>query len=136
MRVSWEEYALNLAYAASDRSEDPHRQVGACALSHDNMVLGLGYNGLAAGKEAPASFWEDRDNRRKYMIHAEANCMSLFSKGQCRLMAVTLLPCSYCATTMAAYGIEKVVYGEMYDLDEKALEILDFYGIELTRVNG
>jgi len=54
MRVSWEEYALNLAYAASDRSEDPHRQVGACALSHDNMVLGLGYNGLAAGKEAPA----------------------------------------------------------------------------------
>ena len=56
MRISWEEYALNLAYTASDRSEDPHRAVGACALSHDNMVLGLGYNGLAAGKEAPASF--------------------------------------------------------------------------------
>ena len=136
MRLSWEEYALKLAETAALRSEDSHRTVGACALNSDRMVLGLGYNGLAAGKEAPPLFWEDRDSRRKYMIHAEANCMSLFNKGQCRLMAVTLLPCSYCATTMAAYGIEKVVYGEMYDLDEKALEILDFYGIELTRVNG
>ena len=135
MRISWEEYALNLAYTASDRSEDPHRAVGACALSHDNMVLGLGYNGLAAGKEAPDSFWEDRDDRRKYMIHAEANCMSLFNKGQCRLMAVTLLPCSYCATTIAAYGIKKVVYGEMYEQDEKALEILDFYNVELIRAH-
>jgi dCMP deaminase len=135
MRISWEEYALDLARAASNRSEDPYRQVGACALSQDNMVLGLGYNGLAAGKEAPVSFWEDRDDRRKYMIHAEANCVSLFSKGQCRLMAVTLLPCSYCATTIAAYGIKKVVYGEMYDFDEKALEIFDFYNVELIRLD-
>lgn len=135
MRTSWEEYALSLAYAASERSEDPHRSVGACALSHDNMVLGLGYNGLAAGKEAPASFWEDRDNRRKYMIHAEANCLSLFNKGQCHLMAVTLLPCSYCAATISAYGIKKVIYREMYDLDKKALEIFDFYDVELIRLN-
>ena len=41
-----EEYALELAKAASLRSEDPFVKVGACALNHENMVVGVGYNGL------------------------------------------------------------------------------------------
>ena len=123
MRISWDEYALELAYSASKRSEDPYRQVGACALGVNNMVLGLG-----------DEFWKDRDNRRKYMIHAETNCLSLFKKGESRLIAVTLLPCSSCATAIAAYGIKKVIYSEMYENDKKALEIFDFYNVELERV--
>ena len=50
-RLSWEEYALSLATVASLRSQDPYRKVGACALNSQNMVIGLGYNGLASGKE-------------------------------------------------------------------------------------
>ena len=45
MRPSWGEYALSLAQTAATRSEDPYYKVGACALSADNKVLGLGYNG-------------------------------------------------------------------------------------------
>jgi len=134
MRISWDEYALELAYSASKRSEDPYRQVGACALGVNNMVLGLGYNGLTSGKAVSDEFWKDRDNRRKYMIHAETNCLSLFKNGESRLIAVTLLPCSSCATAIAAYGIKKVIYSEMYENDKKALEIFDFYNVELERV--
>ena len=98
------------------------------------MILGVGYNGLASKKEADSKFWEDRDGRRRFMIHAEANCMSLFNKGQASLLAATLLPCSHCATLIAAYKIPQVVYSEEYDLDLAAKEIFDFYNIELIKI--
>ncbi len=134
-RISWAEYALRVAFTASLRSEDPHRKVGACALNSSNMVVGVGYNGLASGKEVSSAFWEDRDLRRPYMIHAEANCLSLCRKGEVDLLAVTLLPCSYCATLIAAYGVKDVVFGELYEKDEKALEIFDFYRINVFQIN-
>ena len=133
-RISWEEYALKIAYTASLRSEAPHRKVGACALNSNNMVVGVGYNGLASGKEVSDAFWEDRDERRPYMIHAEANCLSLCKKGEVDLLAVTLLPCSYCATLIAAYGVKNVVFSEIYEKDEKALDIFKFYNINVTNI--
>ena len=132
-RPSWEVYALNLAYVAATRSEDL-RQVGACALDHNNRVIGLGYNGLAPGTNVKDSFWEDRDERRRFMIHAETNLMSLFKRGEARLVAVTLLPCGSCATALAGYGVKKVVYGELYNRDQGAIEIFNFYGIELQQL--
>jgi len=135
MRIPWEKYALDLAKTASQRSEDPHMKVGACALNKHNMVLALGYNGLASRKEVDDSFWEDRDLRRPYMIHAEANCLSLVKKGEVKLLAVTLLPCSSCATLIASYNIPKVVYGEVYERDMKSLEIFDFYDIECVKLS-
>jgi dCMP deaminase len=133
-RLTWPEYALQIARAAAGRSEDPHRKVGACALNCDNMVVGVGYNGLASGRTVSDTFWNDRDLRRQYMIHAEANCLSLCKKGDVRLLAVTLLPCSYCATMIAAYGVEEVYYKEVYERDDRALEILDFYGILVKNI--
>ena len=128
--MSWDQYALQLAQTAATRSEDPYFKVGACALGNDNKVLSLGYNGLASGKDVDDAFWDDRDARRPYMIHAEANCLSLFKSGECRLLAVTLLPCSYCATMIAAYKIPNVIYAEIYERDTTALDIFDFYGID------
>tara|TARA_Y100001963_G_scaffold159378_1_gene262803 strand:- start:1087 stop:1494 length:408 start_codon:yes stop_codon:yes gene_type:complete len=133
-RINWDEYALELAKTASRRSEDPYRKVGACALGYDNKVLGLGYNGLAPDKDVGLEFWLDRDTRRPYMIHAEANCLSLFRSGECKLLAVTLLPCSYCATLIAAYKIPKVVYSQEYERDSEAKRIFDFYAIELLKI--
>ena len=134
-RLSWEEYALSLATVASLRSQDPYRKVGACALNSQNMVIGLGYNGLASGKEIDEKvFWNDRDERRKYMIHAETNCLSLCKKGDVKLLAVTLLPCSSCATMIASYNIQRVVYGGEYERDTLAKEIFKFYNIELDKI--
>ena len=133
-RISWEDYALKLACTASERSEDPYKKVGACALDYNNRGLGVGYNGVAAGVCVDPEFWEDRDARRPFMIHAEANCLSLFKAGDCKLLAVTLLPCSACATTIAAYRIPTVVYKEVYDKDQKALEIFDFYNINCVKL--
>ena len=133
-RISWEEYALRIADVASLRSEDPYVKVGACALNKENRVIGVAYNGLSSGKIVDESFWKDRDKRRPFMIHAEANLLSLFSKNECHLIACTLLPCSSCATLIAANGIKKVIYKDIYHHDIKGLEIFDFYNIEHKQI--
>ena len=69
------------------------------------------------------------------MIHAEANCLSLFRKGEARLLAVTLLPCSSCASMIAAYDIPLVVYNEDYERDKAAKEIFNFYNIKLLKID-
>lgn len=135
-RLTWEEYALELAKTASLRSEDPFRKVGACALSKDNRVLGVSYNGLKSGFNVDSNFWNDRDSRRPYMIHAEANLFSLFNRNECSLIAVTLLPCVSCAKLIVAWNVPKVVYGEEYDHDDAmhTKEIFDFYNINYKKL--
>lgn len=133
-RIGWEEFALKIAEVASQRSEDPYKKVGSCALDFNNRVIGVAYNGLVSQKTVDSNFWIDRDKRRPYMIHAETNLLSLFKKGDCKLLACTLLPCSSCATMIASYEIRKVVYKEVYERDSKAFDIFDFYGIEYEQI--
>jgi dCMP deaminase len=128
-RMTWEQYALSIAEISACRSEDQYKKVGACVLDKDNRIIGVGYNGLAVGKNAPYGFWEDRDKRRPYMIHAEANALACVKHGEGMLLACTLLPCSSCATLIAAHGIKKVIYLDIYDRDISALDIFDFYDI-------
>lgn len=129
-RISWDHYALKLAEVAALRSEDPFTKVGACALNEFNKVIAVGYNGLASGKDVDPSFWEDREQRLPYMIHAEVNALSLCTNGQCHTLACTLMPCPACASTIAAYGIKKVIYSNVYNRSQEALKIFDFYNIE------
>ena len=73
---------MTLAHAAALRSEDPYRKVGAAALDADNRVIGTAYNGLYPGFKAQDTFWASRDERQKYMLHAEINLCSLFRRGE------------------------------------------------------
>ena len=136
MRINWDEYALSLAYIARLRSEDPFRRVGACALDYENRVLGVAYNGLKSGTDATAEFWADRNKRRPYMIHAEANLLSLFKKGECKTIALTCSPCSACATLIAAHDIKRVLYCDEYEIDTTGLDIIKFYNIDNIKIDS
>lgn len=130
MRINWDEYALSLAHIAKLRSEDPYRQVGACALDYENRVLGVAYNGLKSGVNVSEEFWLDRDQRRPFMVHAEANLLSLFKKKECKTIALTCSPCSACATLIAAHDIKRVIHTGDYERDMNGINILRFYNIE------
>lgn len=132
-RLSILEYAMALAEVASLRSEDPYRKVGAVALDFDNRVIGTAYNGLAPGYNAADGFWDDREARRKFMLHAEVNLCSLFTRGAARLVACTTMPCTSCMQMLCAYGIKQVVYGEAYPQSEAPL-LASHYGIELHQL--
>ena len=132
-RLSIPEYAMALAHVASLRSEDPFRKVGAVAFDFDNRVIGTAYNGLAPGFNADHQFWVDRDSRRKFMLHAEVNLCSLFTRGNVKLIACTTEPCTSCAQMLCAYGVKEIYFRDGYP-DSEARAICQLYGIKLERL--
>jgi deoxycytidylate deaminase len=106
-RLSWEQTALKLAFNIAEyRSQDPFVQVGAVIIKNDGSIF-LGYNGAPSGIEIN---WSDRTERRKRVIHAEANVLNYVRPQESKLIAVTHLPCSECMKTIAQKKIEKVIY--------------------------
>ncbi len=134
-RLSIPEYAMALAHVASLRSEDPFRKVGAVALDFDNRVIGTAYNGLAPGFNASQDFWLDRDQRRKFMIHAEVNLCSLFTRGNVRLIACTTMPCTSCMQMLCAYGVREIYYGEDYP-ESEASSLSKLYDVALIQMEN
>jgi dCMP deaminase len=132
-RLTIPEYAMALAHVASLRSEDPFRKVGAVAFDFDNRVIGTAYNGLAPGFNAKSDFWIDRDDRRKYMIHAEVNLCSLFTRGNVKLIACTTMPCTSCMQMICAYGVREVYFRDDYP-DSEANAIAELYSIQLIQL--
>ena len=132
-RLSIPEYAMALAHVASLRSEDPYRKVGAAALDFDNRVIGTAYNGLAPGYNPPPGFWDDRDKRQKFMLHAEVNLCSLFRRGEAKIVATTTMPCTACMQTLCAYGIKEIYYREIYHVSD-APEIAALYNVRLEQI--
>jgi dCMP deaminase len=132
-RLSIPQYAMALAHVASLRSEDPYRKVGAAALDFDNRVIATAYNGLAPGFNAPAGFWDDREARQKFMLHAEINLCSLFKRGEAKIVATTTMPCTACMQTLCAYGIKEIYYAEAYHVSD-AEEIAKVYSVKLQLI--
>lgn len=132
-RLSIPEYVMALAHVAALRSEDPYRKVGAAALDADNRVIGTAYNGLFPKFDPPPGFWESREERQKYMLHAEINLCSLFKRGEARIVACTTMPCTSCMQALCAHGVKTIYYGDGYARSE-APSIAAMYGIELIHV--
>jgi dCMP deaminase len=129
--MTWEEYAIGIAGVAAGKSKDPWAKVGACVLRHDNTVAGIGYNGFPAGMRED---WQDRDRRRLFVVHAEQNALRYVKPNECRLIAVTLLPCNDCLKAIASHGIKRVVYRDVYKRDESSICIFEEFGIELVKL--
>ncbi len=132
-RLPIPQYVMALAHVAALRSEDPYRKVGAAALDKDNRVIGTAYNGLFPGFTAPEGFWASREERQKFMLHAEINLCSLFKRGEARVVASTTMPCTSCMQALCAHGVKTIYYGEDY-ADSRAPEIAAMYGVELIQV--
>lgn len=134
-RPTWVEYALDLAEVAAGRSADPFVQIGAVVLRPDNSVAGIGYNGAPAGIEVDGM---SRDARRPLMIHAEVNALRYCTPAEVRggMVAVTSTPCTSCLTSIAAHGIERVVFRRLlvnYPEADSRL-VADRLGLTLHRV--
>ena len=130
-RLAWPEYAMELAKAASMRSEDPYKKVGACILRYVNTVAAIGYNGAPPGVEIE---WENRDDRRRRVSHAEASALRYIKPNEAKLIAVTLRPCSECIKNIAMYGIKEVYYLDEYDPDNFSVELAQEYDIRLVKI--
>ena len=132
-KLSWPIKAMNYAVAAMKHSEDPHKKVGACALRHDNSVAGIGYNGPPPGINID---WSDRDERRKFVVHAENNATVYSRPDEIKLLAVTLQPCQRCMTeVIARYKIPTVYFIEKYSCFDVVSELAKTFNVELIQMD-
>ncbi len=129
-RIDWIRYALDLAKVAATRSEDPYVKVGAAILRKDHSIASLGYNGVPSGVVIN---WDDRDERRKRVIHAEINALRYIKPDEGHILACGLSPCRHCVQAIASYGIKIICYEEEYAKDEFAFDLAEEFGVILRK---
>jgi dCMP deaminase len=128
--MNWDEYGIQIAQVAALKSKDPWKKVGAAILREDNTIGGIGYNGFPQGVKED---WENRDERRLLVVHAEQNALRYLKPGEGKTLYSTLLPCNECLKTIAAYQIKRVLYQEIYEQDSSSLSIAEKLGIEIIQ---
>lgn len=114
--ISWNQYFMALALLSAQRSKDPNTKVGACIVTPENKIVGIGYNGMPIGLDDSIMPWErsaesQLDTKYPYVCHAELNAIlnSIKDINGCTLY-VTLYPCNECAKAIIQSGIKKLVY--------------------------
>ncbi len=138
VRVSWEQYFMNLARQAATRSTCPRKHVGA-VIVRDRNILSTGYNGSLRGAphcDEAGCLMENGHCIRT--VHAEANAIIQAARHGVRLdgaeIYVTASPCFSCFKLIVNAGITKVFYGEFYR-DERVLTFAAELGIELHHLD-
>lgn len=51
------------AFLAAQRSKDPCSQVGACIVNENNIIVGIGYNGMPKGCHDDQFSWAKRSSK-------------------------------------------------------------------------
>lgn len=136
MRISWDEYFMNIANVVKTRSLDPKTQVGAVLVSlKDNRIISTGYNSVCAGLNDTLIDWTNRDYIHQIIIHAELNAILYAqSKFEDAILYSTLSPCKDCIKLLSATKIRKIIYRDEYKDIHKVKELCDFFKIELIKI--
>jgi len=122
---------LKMAKNWAQLSRAKRMKVG-CLIVKSNQIISDGYNGTPTGHDNEC---EDLDgNTKREVIHAESNAITKLAKGtsssEGATLYTTLSPCFECAKLIVQSGIQRVVCGELYRLDEGA-EFLKSFGIQV-----
>jgi len=143
-RLSWDEYFMGIAIASSGRSRDPNTQVGACLVSPENRIIGVGYNGFPAGIPDDKLPWDREganrsDTKYAFIVHAEANAiLNSFGRDlRGSTLYVCLFPCEECSKIIIQAGIREIVYlSDKYagtDGNKAAKILFDLAGVKCRK---
>ena len=131
LKHKWNERYLNLAYEIAQWSKDPSKKIGAIAVGNKGQVLSQGYNGFPRGISHSSERLKDREQKYKYVVHAEMNLIYNASYNGVSLdgstVYVTGLPvCSECAKGLIQVGVQQVIMPEQTDTPEKWKDSFEF----------
>ncbi|KAK2747615.1 Deoxycytidine monophosphate (dCMP) deaminase [Onygenales sp. PD_40] len=137
LRPGWDQYFMQLASLAAQRSNCMKRRVG-CVLVRGKRVMSTGYNGTPRGTRNCNEGGCPRCNCGQgggaalstcLCIHAEEN--ALLEAGRERIGDGAIL---YCDTVkIAQMGISEVVYSYSYNMDKETASILEEAGVKLRQ---
>ena len=133
-RPSFDELGLATAQLWASRSADAKVQVGACILDRHHRVVGVGYNGRAAGEPNER---ESLAHGQSGFIHAEVNALLAANwNGEGHTLYVTHEPCSTCARLIVnSRRVSRVVFATPYQEEGRAVAGLPF-GADILRGAG
>ncbi|MGM0431142.1 MAG: deoxycytidylate deaminase [Spirochaetota bacterium] len=107
---------MGVAILSSKRSKDPSTQVGACIVSEDKKIVGVGYNGFPIGCDDDVLPWDREgeflETKYPYVCHAELNAILNSISRDLRgcTIYVALFPCNECTKAIIQSRIKEVVY--------------------------
>jgi dCMP deaminase len=110
----WSRRYLDVAKEVATWSKDPSKKIGAIAVGDKGQILSQGYNGFPRGVKDTDNRYNVREEKYKYVVHGEMNCIYNACNSGVSLNGATLyvtgLPvCSECAKGIIQVGINKVV---------------------------
>ena len=142
--LEWSEYFMAVSFLSAMRSKDPATQVGACIVSPDNRIVGIGYNGMPRGCSDNQLPWgkssdNELDNKYMYVCHAEMN--AILNKNSEKItdcsIYVALFPCNECAKMIIQSGIKSVIYLSDKHKNKNSTiaskRLLDMAGVKYTQ---
>ena len=104
----WDKRFLNMAKLVASWSKDPSTQCGAVIVDPNNRLISVGFNGFPQGVLDFQSRLENREEKLKLMVHAEANAL-LFSRQSvkgCTMYTWPMMMCSHCTALAIQSGIK------------------------------
>ena len=109
----WNDRYAQLAKHIASWSKDPSRKIGAVAVGSKGQILAQGYNGFPRGIADTEERLNNREEKYKYVVHAEMNVIYNASHSGISLDGADLyvygLPvCSECAKGILQVGIRRV----------------------------
>ena len=109
----WDSRWIEMAGIVSTWSKDPSTQIGAIAVK-DKRLISTGYNGFPRGIQDLDDRWNNREEKYKYVVHAEMNCIYNAAANGVSLKGSTVyvhgLPtCSECAKGLIQVGVKRVM---------------------------
>ncbi|EFW19817.1 Deoxycytidine monophosphate (dCMP) deaminase [Coccidioides posadasii str. Silveira] len=144
LRPSWDEYFMQLASLAAQRSNCMKRRVG-CVLVKDRRVMSTGYNGTARNTRNCNQGGCPRCNLVQGTAQALSTCLCLHAEenalleagreriGEGCILYCNTCPCLTCSVKIAQLGISEVVYSQAYDMDRETAAILEEAGVKLRQ---
>lgn len=144
LRPSWDQYFMQLASLAAQRSNCMKRRVG-CVLVREKRVISTGYNGTPRGLKNCGEGGCPRCNEGQgsgvglgtcLCIHAEEN--ALLEAGRERIREGAILycdtcPCLTCSIKITQVGISEVVYSQSYSMDGETAAVFKEAGVRLRQ---
>lgn len=108
---SWDEYWYEGALWASRKSEDRRRPVGAVIVA-DGVIVASGFNGLARNASDDPRVVDDKDDKLKWICHAEENAIFDAARQGVKLKGATIFvtkfPCFGCCNAIVQTGIARL----------------------------
>lgn len=109
-QTEWDKRHFRLLKEIASWSKDPSTKVAAIIVDQYRRPVSWGYNGFPMGVEDNPGLLIRREEKYKYIVHAEKNALLFAMKAldRCTLYS-TLPPCAQCSAALIQMRISRIV---------------------------